>query len=467
VVEAPRMKRGRNTLILLVLALGLGGYIYFVESKREPASNSDEPPVTHAKVFTVDAAKIEEISVKGSAGEQTTLRKSNNAWQVVAPVQSSADENESSGLATSLATLEEQRVIEEQPKDLAPYGLAPARLEITFKAAGDAAPRHLLVGDKTATGGDLYAKLADKPKVFLIPASVDGSFDKTTFQLRDKSVLKVDREKADGISVERAKTMVQLARQGDLWSMKQPWTARADFGAVESLLSRVSQGQMKSIVTDDPAAPLKDYGLDAPDTKLSLTAGSTSAGLLIGKASPQGDLYAKDVSRPLIFTIEKAFADDIAKAPTDFRMKDAFGFRAYTGTRIEVARGTSTVVFEKKKGPEKDAVEKWAMVQPAKAVDDTKIDELAGKVAGLRAESFVEALPKDAAEAGRISTKFDEGRKQEVVTLHRTADAVYATRADEAGAAKVPTADVDGFFAAVDALVKSEPPKPAAPAAKK
>jgi hypothetical protein len=456
------MKRGRNTLILVVLAAGLAAYIYFVESKREPASNADQPSVTRAKVFSTDAAKIEEISVKGTAGEATTLRKSNNAWQIVSPLQSPADESESSGLATSLASLEEQRVVEEQPKDLKPYGLAPARIEIAFKATGEAAPRRLLVGDKTASGGDLYAKLADKPKVFLIATHLESGFDKTTFQLREKTVLKFDREKVDGIAVERAKTPVQLARQGDAWTVKQPWAARADFGAVESLLSRLSTGQMKSIVTEDPAAALKEYGLDAPDTKVTVSAGSTTAGLLIGKATAQGDVYAKDVSRPAVFTVEKALADDLAKAPTDYRMKDVFGFRAYTGTRLELTRSGSTTAFEKKKGPEKDAVEKWALVQPAKAVDDTKVEDLASKVAALRAESFVDALPEGAAEAARVSTKFDEGKKQETVTFYRAGDAAYATRADESGAAKIPVADVDGIFTAVDALLKGEPPKPAA-----
>jgi hypothetical protein len=456
------MKRGRNTLILLVLGLALGGYIYFVESKREPASADGETPAKREKVFTADAAKIDEVTVKGTAGESTTVRKTNNAWQIVAPVQGPADETESSGLTTSLASLEEQRVIDEQPKDLAPYGLSPARIEVTFKQAGDAAPKHLLIGDKTATGGDLYAKLADKPKVFLVSSFVEGSLDKTTFQLREKKILAVDREKVDAVTVDRAKTITQLARQGDVWMLKQPWSSRADFGAVESLLSRLSTGQMKSIVTEDPAAPLKEYGLDAPETKVTLAAGSTSAGILLGKATAQGDVYAKDVSRPVVFTVEKTLADDLSRAAADYRMKDIFGFRAYTGTRVEVTRAGSSTVFEKKKGPEKDAVEKWNLVQPARAVDDTKVEDLATKVAALRAESFVEALPKDAAETARISTKFDENKKQETVTLYKAADGAYATRPDEAGAAKVPAAEVDGILSAVDALLKAEPPRPAA-----
>ena len=115
-------------------------------------------------------------------------------------------------------------------------------------------------------------------------------------------------------------------------------------------------------------------------------------------------------SRPLVFTVEKALADDLSRQAADYRMKDVFGFRAYTGTRLEVTRAGSTTIFEKKKGPEKDAVEKWTLVQPAKAVDDTKVEDLATKVAALRGESFVDALPAGAVESVRIA---DEVRPEQ------------------------------------------------------
>lgn len=446
------MKRGRNTLILLVLAAELGAYIYFVESKREPAPTSDEPTSTAAKLFTIEPDKIEEVSIKGTAGDQTTLRKTGGNWQVIAPVQVAADATEASGLATSLASLEEQRVIEENPKDLTPYGLTKPRIEIGFQAAGDKEPRRLLLGDKTATGGELYAKLADKPKVFLVSSYLEGSFDKSTFQLREKTVLKFDREKVDAITVEHNKATVQLARQNDAWLVKEPWSGRADFGTIESLLSRLSTGQMKAIASQEPTS-LREYGLDAPATRVAVAAGSTTATLLLGKATPEGDVYAKDLARPMVFTVEKALADDVGKAPADYRLKDVFAFRAYSGTRLEVARnGGATLAFEKKKGPEKDAVEAWTMVQPAKKVEASTIEDLAGKVAGLRAESFAESLPKGAVELARITAKFDEGKKEETVTLYSAGADVYAVRSDEAGAAKLPKADVDAMFAALDGL---------------
>ncbi len=459
------MNRGRSTLLLLLAGLGLGAYIYFVEMKREPASETPETKL--GKVFTnVDAAKLEEIQVKASAGDQTTLRRANKVWTIVAPVEGSADDSEASGIASSVASLEVQRVIAEKPDALDAYGLAKPRVEITFRGAGDKEPRKLLIGDKTATGGELYAKVANEPKVFLISGYLDSTFDKSTFQLRDKAVLKFDREKADGITVETPKgPVVAVAKQGDAWSVAQPWKARADFGAVESLLSRLTSGQMKSIVS--AAAPdaktLARYGLEPAERRITVKTGSSSAGLLLGKPTPTGEIYARDVSRPLVFSVEKALADDLSKTASDYRMKDVFGFRAFTGTRLEVARGGSTIAFEKKKGSEKDAVEKWTQVQPAAKVEDSKIEDLASKVANLRADSFVDALPAGAAEVARISTKFDEGRKQETVTILKAGEDYYATRADEAGAGKLAKADVDAAIAALDETQK--PPAPAAAAA--
>ena len=159
---------------------------------------------------------------------------------------------------------------------------------------------------------------------------------------------------------------------------------------------------------------MKEFGLDPAEHRLTLGAGSTVAEILLGKATPEGDVYAKDASRSIVFTIEKALADDLARNPADFRSKDVFAFRAFTGTRLEITRAGKTVAFERKKGPEKDAVEKWVAVAPAPAADEAKIEDLVNKVATLRAESFVDALPAGATEFARIETAFDEGKKHDV-----------------------------------------------------
>src|SRR6185436_8222062 len=102
------MARGRGFLILVVVALGLGAYIFFVESKRDPSSTAAD--AKKEKVFTIDSSKFDEIDVKAASGETTTLKKVNGLWEIVKPEPLPTDSAEVGSLLTTLDTLEVQRV---------------------------------------------------------------------------------------------------------------------------------------------------------------------------------------------------------------------------------------------------------------------------------------------------------------------------------------------------------------------
>ena len=107
------MRGGKSFLVLLVLALGLGAYIFFVESKREPAG--DTAAVKKAKAFTTDSSKFEQIEVKAESGDTTILRKKDGLWEITAPETMPADSTEVGNLVSSLESLEIQSVIDENP----------------------------------------------------------------------------------------------------------------------------------------------------------------------------------------------------------------------------------------------------------------------------------------------------------------------------------------------------------------
>jgi hypothetical protein len=442
------MGRGRSTLLLLLVLVALGTYIYFVEWKRPPASESG---TEKAKIFTVDSAKVEELRITSSSGETTSLKKENGRWKVTSPVASDADEAEASGITSNLSTLETQRVVDESPKDLAPFGLAPPRVEIAFRATGDKEPRRLLLGAKTPTGGDMYAKLPHEARVFLVSGFLDSTFDRSTFDLRDKAVLKVDRDKVDGLEVRAASQTLGFAKSADAWKMTAPIAARADFGAVEGLLGRIANGQMKSIA-DAEGSDLKKYGLDKPEYTVTLAAGSARSVFLVGGKTPEGQYFAKDGSRPMVFTVDAFLVEDLSKAPADFRPKDLFEFRTFSGQRFEVTRANVTLVFEKRKGKDDKQPERWVRVQPAKEIEETKIIDALSKVSNLRADTFVDALPAGAAQAAQIKARYADGKKEEVVAFLEAGDEIFATRAGDPGAAKVSSTDFNEAMKALDAL---------------
>src|SRR5215213_3710097 len=103
------MGRTASTMVLLVVALGLGGYLYFVESERSIAD-----PDAKKAVFSYDAAKINQVEIKSSAGDVTALRKdANGTWTIVKPTSAPADRNTVSDVVTNLSKVEEQRVVDE------------------------------------------------------------------------------------------------------------------------------------------------------------------------------------------------------------------------------------------------------------------------------------------------------------------------------------------------------------------
>jgi uncharacterized protein DUF4340 len=451
------MRGLRSTIALIVVLAGLGAYIYFVTWKM-PEGGADAA-ATKEKVFAgFEADKLDEIKVASAAGDATTLKKEGGAWQVVQPITAKADESEVSGITSALGQIEVSRVIEENPTNLNDYGLSNPRIEINFKGAADKDYRKLLVGDKSPTGGDLFAKRNDEKKVFLIPAFQETSLNRTTFDLREKAVLKFDREKVDGLDVTAGSKTLAVAKDGGEWKITKPVQTRADFGSVEGLVGRLQSVQMKSMVTENAApADLKKYGLDKPEATVHLNAGSARATLLVGGKAADNTVYARDASKQAVVTVESALLDDLKKSADDYRRKDIFEFRPFNANRIEMTRNGQTVVLERVKGTGENAADTWKRVSPTAAdVDREKSDSLLSKLSNIRAASFVETTAKTGLDkpALTVTVKFDDGKKEEKVTFGQAGADVFVSRPGEPGAAKVDAADFNEAIKTLDELSK-------------
>ena len=448
------MRGLRSTIALIVVLGGLGAYIYFVTWKApaEPASKLE-------KVFAgLEADKVQEMQVKSEKGDVTTLKKESNAWQIVAPVMAKADEAEAAAVANALGQLEMTRVIDENPTDLKDYGLVMPRIAIEFKATGDKDARRLFIGDKSPTGADLFAKRNDEKKIFLVPGFQETTFNKSTFDLRDKIVLKIERDKIDAVEVKAGDKTVQLAKEKEEWKLTQPVQVRADYGAVEGLIGKLQTAAMKSIVADSATpADLKKYGLDKPAVTVDVKLGSARATLQLGGKAEANTVYARDASKPAIVTVDSMLADDLKKGADEYRRKDVFEFRPYNASRVEIARNGQTVVFEKVKGEGKDALDKWRRASPnAGDVDKDKIDALLSRISNMRATSFVGADAKTGLNAPAMSVvaKFDEGKKEDRVSFGKADEKVYVSRPGEPGAATIDPSDFNETTKALDELSK-------------
>lgn len=439
------MRGLRSFIGLLIVALALGAYLYFVESKRTPGDDAEK----RDKVFAVEADAIEEVTVKSEAGDRTTLKKTGTDWQIVAPAQAPADAAEISGITTNLSSLDVQRLVEENPSDLKMFGLAEPRIEVAFKSGGE--EQRLLIGNKTPTGSDLYAKTAAQPKVFLIASFLDSTFNRSSFELRDKIALTFDRDKTDALEIISGGKTVRFGKTGEGWQITEPRLNRPDTAAIEGLLARVSSLEMKKLeapAVDDE----KKYGLAGPAATVRVGSGSTQATLLLGSPAGEGEVYARDASRPEVFTVDATFLEDLKKDVGEYVDKDLFDARAFNTTRIEITRGSASRILERSKAPNKDGKDedKWRETAPsAKDLEMASVEALLSALTGARVESIVATLPAGAKPEVTLALTFDEG-KQERVSFFRTGDEAYATR--DGITANVPVTLLDSITKAIDEI---------------
>ena len=460
------MRRLRSTLVLLVLFLAIGGYAWFVERERPPASEADGDE----QAFDVAAGRITDLTVNAENGDVTVLTRTENEidWTLTAPVETEADDNAATAIATTLAALEVRRVVEQEAADLAPFGLAEPTVSVTFATPGGE-PLTLSVGDETPTGGDRYAAVGDR--VILVANFVESTLNRTTFELRDRSILEFTGPDVTSFTVEQGGGTLRFAKADGNWRIVEPLAARADFGLVEALVGRLGSGEMVVVesesAADDALAP---FGLDAPRLTATVEVAGESHTLLVGDENPETTVYARDAARGLVFTIDAALVDDLARGADAYREKDLFDFRPFNAAALSVLRDGRTIRFEK--GPaaedeeDEDAgggEEAWRRIEPEPAaVERAEMDALLRALSNLRADSFVESRGGTGLDAplATITATFGDDGRQERVLVGRSGEVTYGAHGEEPGAAVVDTDAVDDALEALDALAaRGETPR--------
>ncbi len=448
------MGRGQSTLILLVLALAVGGYLYFVESKRDVTDENAK-----AKVFTAaDSTKINQLEIKSSTGEVTGFRKgTDGAWTIVKPVEAPADRNSVSDIVTNLANLEEDREVDPNAADLKVFGLAEPRLEVTFHSEGEKEPKRILFGDKTPAGTGMYARLPEGNRVFLVGTALDTSLDKSAFDFRDKKAFTFDETTVSSLELASGAQTIRLEKAGEDWKLVKPIQAPADFVSVNGIIGQLQSAQMTALKErPEELKDVKQYGLDRPQVVAPIGTGASSVTIEIGGEAEAGSVWARDAARPLIFSINTNVADELNKKVDDLRRKEVFDFRPFNATRFEITRGSTTRAFERVKGTGENAVDTWKQVAPSeKTVDSSNFEGALLDFSNLRAESFVDragAATSHNAPASVIVVKFDDGKKEERVTFGTAAGAVYAVRADQPGALKLEASRYEDALKKLDAI---------------
>lgn len=211
---------------LFVLAVAAGSYYYTAHR----ADESERQEKAASKVLNLsDPMNIEAIELSGEDYPKPVRierREAEHKWQMVEPVDWTADGLRVGRLLDTLLAIHRQRTLENQ-KDLDQFGLKPPRVRVKLwdKKGGTA---ELLIGDESPSREFFYAAPPEsKGEVWLLPGKERSQISLTLFDLRDKSALEFVVANVKGVKLERtAGPAISLQRKDQ--GGKEAWTFAGD-----------------------------------------------------------------------------------------------------------------------------------------------------------------------------------------------------------------------------------------------
>lgn len=255
-----------RTFVLLVVAAGLGAYLWLVEApKVEQEARAD-------LLLDFDPAAVEKLRLAYPDGTEIAVTKEGGHWKMTAPVVYAADD----GIVENFfRTIQETKIERRLPKaeagQLSAYGLegergSQARLELTL-AGGQALPP-VVLGIATPVGYQAFARREGSDEVLVIPLLLQSSARKDPSDLRLKTMFPgADSSGAKKVTIGDGATRIELERRGEAeWTMTSPLADSADTEAVRSMLDSIATVDAIAF-TDGDKADRKAEGLD-PGTRV-------------------------------------------------------------------------------------------------------------------------------------------------------------------------------------------------------
>jgi hypothetical protein len=416
-----------RTALTVAVAAGLFGYIYFVESRKDPKTEAPGGASgKREKVFTgFDKLKVTSITLSKRDGGVIEAEKNGDRWALVSPRDTAADSPSIASMLDALERLETEDIVTEAAPDLAPFGLSPPKIAVSVVAEGAGKPFELEIGDSVPAGSGLFARVPGKPRLFTVSSLVENTFDKTAFDLRDRSLIHAKKDDVRWFELsKKGRTVFRLARDeaGGEWEVQTPLTTRAAKWTVEGFLGLIENIRMDSIPTEQ-ATPqdLSKYGLGKAARRLTLGLDeSKSVTLEIGKKTEDGKYFARDGASSLVAIIDAGVADDLEKGLKNLRAARLLEVAAYEVTGFDVASQGVTRTFTKSTSKGKDGMDEisWKSAAPTKDLTQDKASDAFFSVGALDAAEFIDA-PRLLAAYGldlpavRVTLRFDGDKKED------------------------------------------------------
>lgn len=408
-----------KALVMVVVLLGLGAYVYFVELPHEKEEAAKK------KLFIFDKTAVSEVQLTYPDRRLHLKKDDTGKWRILHPIDVEADETTVTNLINAIADTEISRVLDDPVQDPSLYGLnAPVvKLQVTLKDGKTLPP--VLIGKDTPVGYSVYLQKEGEPKLLLTPQAFRLGMTKEVKDVRDKTILALKPEEVKKVEIHRQGEEILLAKTDSGWSLEKPVSGKADDSQVQTFLSSVQNMKAQDFV-ETPILEPKEYGLDPPQLTVSLLSGDDNARtmLLIGgeKTQEKGvkQRYLKRGEKDTLFLVGDWVFRDLNKSVNDFRDKTIAKFTQDQAVKIEVKRqdGQGFILT-------KGADTKWAIDKSGEGTfKEAAATQLVSTLADLRGFEVAAENPTDLEAYGlaapTLSIVAYDGKEQKLASVLTT-----------------------------------------------
>ena len=302
------------------------GRIYVANSKHRAVYTVNKEIYTKLNKTLFDLRDKRVIDFQRTAAHQVTLRQGDTkivfeknvegGWEITAPITLKADSEAVDDLLFGVDALRAVVFVDDQPKNLQPYGLDAPSIEASFIVPGSE-PAVLLVG--TMRGNNIYVKAQNAEPVFLVKKQLLDLVGMGVAELRDKQLLDFDADDTAKIVLRHGDVNLTCQKQGTSWRLTHPVQEQANNGAVRAIILEVNRLTVEAFLRVSP--PIRAAGFDAPDIQLSVTLKDrTEHRLEIGELADDKHQYGRLRNAPdTVFLLKKEAAENLKKTVDDLR----------------------------------------------------------------------------------------------------------------------------------------------------
>lgn len=382
----------RTTLALLVIAVGLGLFIWILD-RRSPRTRE----IRTGYVVDFDRNEVTSLEITNESAK-TVLHKTAAGWQIIAPVNDRADTRVVDSLLDQTQFLRRDDTIsnlgkgEKKQKLLKDFGLLKSHLKLDWQAKN----RHSAIefGADTAVEGTCYVRAAGNDAVFVTGNELKNLIAKRSDAFRDHQITPFLTAQIDRVIVHQVAGDIELTRQQNGWQIVRPIKARADDDIVNATLEKINatpvldfaeSGKIPSSETENSG---RSISLFSGDEKVEISC--------VSPAPNQPDkIYLRVASRPSLLLVNGSFAQTINVKPNQLRDRRIARLNSDIIDRIKIDQaGTASVLLGRRE-------DHWEIVSEQNApANNEAISRLMATLNGTEVQEFVSDTATDLSRYG-------------------------------------------------------------------